>query len=435
MYSSNITSVTGFIFWSIFAFIFLYAPPVIPYFHILVGLFIFAIMIVTFNRRYIEAYKLSNLSTWVKAMLGVFLYALLIPLPLSAYYGDIVDLPHYYHLFNRFAVLVFMEVIFGTFLLSRFRAKGHSFFYLIKVLIAAAIFQSFLGLLALMVPAIKDIFLSIMINVGGLSTEKEGLLYVRTFGFALSMLDQFGLGTGLIAGISFYIGVNYKSRYILYSLIIMIASVLNSRTGIVIYAIAIIITMAMSLFINRNPKMIIKSLAFIIFVPVLFFSVIEVVSQYNDMTGQWVAKGIESVFELLLTGSSNTDDMNIMSLERFWQLPDAAHILIGTGHSRYAAEGYLHTDCGIVNDIWFVGILGLLLLYGVVFYLCWEIYKDANTSLEKFVAIFFVGSFCAFDIKGATIGYNMGGAVFFLVIFATRFYQRISIDKEGLKII
>lgn len=296
-------------------------------------------------------------------------------------------------------------------------------------------FKSFLGLLALMVPAIKDIFLSIMINVGGLSTEKEGLLYVRTFGFALSMLDQFGLGTGLIAGISFYIGVNYKSRYILYSLIIMIASVLNSRTGIVIYAIAIIITMSMSLFINRNPKMIIKSLAFIIFVPVLFFSVIEVVSQYNDMTGQWVAKGIESVFEILLTGSSNTDDMSIMSLERFWQLPDAAHILIGTGHSRYAAEGYLHTDCGIVNDIWFVGILGLLLLYGVVFYLCWEIYKDANTSLEKFVAIFFVGSFCAFDIKGATIGYNMGGAVFFLVIFATRFYQRISFDKEGLKII
>lgn len=434
MYSFNITRSTDFLFWSIFMFVFLYAPPVIPYFHIFVGFVIIVVMVFTFNKHYFETYKLSNMSTWFKMMLGVFLYALLIPLPLSAYYGDIVDFPHYYHLFNRFAVLIYMEIIYGIFLLTRFKLKERSYLYLIKVLIAAAVFQSFLGCMALIFPSIKDMFLSLMINMGSLSTEKEGMLSIRTFGFALSMLDQFGLGTGLIAGISFYIGVNYKSKYILYSLLIMVAAVLNSRTGIVIYAIGIIIAAAFSIFINKNPKTMIKSLAFIILVPTLFVFTIDIISQYNDMTSEWISKGIESIIELFSTGSSNTDDMSVISSERFWQLPDAAHILIGTGHSRYEAEGYLHTDCGIVNDIWFVGVIGLILLYGVVFYICWKIYKDARFSLEKFIAIFFICSFCAFDIKGATIGYNMGGAVFFLILFSTRFYQRISVDKKGLNI-
>ena len=89
MYSFNITRSTDFLFWSIFMFVFLYAPPVIPYFHIFVGFVIIVVMVFTFNKHYFETYKLSNMSTWFKMMLGVFLYALLIPLPLSAYYGSV----------------------------------------------------------------------------------------------------------------------------------------------------------------------------------------------------------------------------------------------------------------------------------------------------------------------------------------------------------
>lgn len=177
--------------------------------------------------------------------------------------------------------------------------------------------------------------------------------------------------------------------------------------------------------------MMLKTLIFMFLIPMIFAATLEVVSTYSETTGEWVSKGVESVVELIETGNSTKDDMGVMTSDRFWQLPDAERILIGTGHSRYEAEGYLHTDCGIVNDIWFVGILGLFLLYGIVVFLCFKIFKNSRNSLEKFIALFFLCSFFVFDIKGATIGYNMGGAVFFLVLFVTRFYQQINlISKE-----
>lgn len=427
----NISLIPSCMFWSVFLFIFTYAPPLIPYMHLLLGVFVLFVMIFTYNRAYAESFQKSNLSLWIKVMIGVFLYVLIIPLPLSAFYNDIVDLPHYYHLFNRFSVLIFMEATCTTFLLARFKIKKYSFLFFINLLIGIAFFQSILGCLALAFPEVKSIFLTLMTTMGSLSTEKDGLLITRTFGFAGSMLDQFGLGTGLIAGISFFLGVNYKRRYIWYSLFIMISAVLNSRTGIVIYIIGILVTVFSSILINKNIKMMLKTLIFMFLIPMIFAATLEVVSTYSEATGEWVSNGVESVIELIETGNSTKDDMGVMTSDRFWQLPDAEHILIGTGHSRYEAEGYLHTDCGIVNDIWFVGILGLFLLYGIVVFLCFKIFKNSNEALGKFIALFFLCSFFVFDIKGATIGYNMGGAVFFLVLFATRFYQQINlISKE-----
>lgn len=429
MKNLSISGVKNYLLWCIFVFILIYAPPLIPYIHVLLGVIVFLIMLFGKNHIYLAAFRESDMWLWTKFMMAVFLYALLIPFPLSAFYNDIVDLPHYYHLFNRFAVLVFMEVTCGTFLIARFQKKNYSFEFFLNVLIGVALFQSFLGCLAIAVPGIKEIFLAFMIKMGGLSTENEGVIVGRTFGFAGSMLDQFGFGTGLIAGLSFFWGVKNKSRYIIYSLIIMIASVLNARSGIVIYAISICLTIFFSIFINHNVKMILKSLAFIVIIPTIFISSIEIISTYNEFTGEWLNKGVNSVIEFITTGSSNQDNMNIISSERFWQLPDAGHILIGTGHSRYLAEGYLHTDCGIVNDIWFVGIIGLLLLYGVVFYICYKIYRNSTTSFEKYLAFFFICAFCVFDVKAASIGYNMGGAVFFLVLFVTRFYQKMNQRK------
>ena len=71
--------------------------------------------------------------------------------------------------------------------------------------------QSMFACAAFVFPSVKEFFLNLMIHMGGISTENEGVILNRTFGFASSMLDQFGLCTGLIGGISFFLGVNYKT--------------------------------------------------------------------------------------------------------------------------------------------------------------------------------------------------------------------------------
>lgn len=418
----SVSDISQTILWISFLFVLVYAPPVLPYTNLILGTFILAIMLIKHNPKYLVTIRESGMGTWTKLMVGIFVYVLIVPLPLSAFYDDIVDIPHYYHLFNRFAVLLFMELTCATYILTYFKEKNWSYLYLVKLVIWIAMIQSVLACAAFVFPGVKDIFLAFMTHMGGTSTENEGVIVNRTFGFASSMLDQFGLCTGLIAGISFFLGVNYKTRYIFYSLFIIIASLLNARSGIFIYFAGIMITVFFSIFVNHNIKMIIKSFAMLILIPMIFATALQIVSIYNENTAEWISKGVDSVVEFIDTGSSNQDNMAIITSDRFWELPNDLNILIGTGHSRYGAAGYQHTDNGLVNDIWFIGILGIIVMYGTILIMWFKLFLKSPDSLMKFVSVFFAVAFCIFDIKAAVIGYQPGGAIFFFMLFASRLF-------------
>lgn len=426
------SAISEYILWGIILFTLIYAPPLLPYTHLMLGIFLLGIILIRFNSRYFEVIRESGLKTWIKLMIITLIYVFILPIPMSALYDDIVDLPHYYHLFNRFAVLLFMEFTCGTYLLTNFKERNISFLSLIKLIIGIAMIQSMFACAAFVFPSVKEFFLNLMIHMGGTSTENEGVILNRTFGFASSMLDQFGLCTGLIGGISFFLGVNYETKYIFYSLFIMVASLLNARSGIVIYVIAISLTIFFSIFINHNLKMIIKSFIMVFLIPAIFMITVQVISIYNDNTAIWLSKGVDSVVEFLDTGSSDKDNMAIITSDSFWELPDDLRVIIGTGHSRYEAEGYNHTDCGIVNDIWFVGILGVFVIYGTVLFLWLKVYRRGKDSLMKFIAIFFSCSFCVFDIKAVVIGYQPGGAIFFFMLFSSVYYTWIHSNKVRL---
>lgn len=423
---SDISTTFG---WFSMLFILVYAPPVLPYTNLMLGCTLLFLILIGFNRRYLNTIRQSGLGLWLKIMAFILAYDFILPLPMSFLYDDIVDLPHYYHLFNRFAVLIFMEFTCITYLLTHFEKEKYSFLYLVKLLIWVAMLQSVLACAAFIFPSVKEVFLSFMTQMGGMSTENEGVVVNRTFGFASSMLDQFGFCTGLIGGVSFFLGVNYKTRYVFYSLFIMIASLLNARSGILIYIMAIAITVFFSVFMNHNIRMMVKSLIMILLIPTIFMMTIQVISIYNENTGMWLSNGVDSVIEFMDTGSSDKDNMAIITSDRFWELPDDLRLVIGTGHSRYGAEGYQHTDCGYVNDLWFVGILGVSILYGFVLLICYKIYRYSSDSFMKFLAVFYTVSFLVFDVKAAVIGYHPGGAIFFFMLFAAHFYTKKNMNR------
>lgn len=168
-------------------------------------------------------------------------------------------------------------------------------------------------------------------------------------------------------------------------------------------------------------------------IPAIFMMTVQIISIYNDNTATWLSKGVDSVVEFLDTGSSDKDNMAIITSERFWELPDDLRIIIGTGHSRYEAEGYNHTDCGIVNDLWFVGILGVFAIYGTVLIFMAESLSKRKRFFNEIYCYFFSCSFCIFDIKAVVIGYQPGGAIFFFMLFASVYYTWVDLNKARLK--
>ena len=85
------------ILWTSFLFVLIYAPPVLPYTNLILGMFVLSIMLIKHDRDYLITIKESGLGIWIKVMIGILIYTLIIPLPLSAFYDDIVDASHYYH--------------------------------------------------------------------------------------------------------------------------------------------------------------------------------------------------------------------------------------------------------------------------------------------------------------------------------------------------
>ena len=86
-------------------------------------------------------------------------------------------------------------------------------------------------------------------------------------------MDVFGFGIGIIAGICFFYGVVKKKIYIIKSIIIAIATLLNSRTGLIVYAMAIVLSMIF-VFKKGNLK---KILTMVIAISVLILSGMEII--------------------------------------------------------------------------------------------------------------------------------------------------------------
>lgn len=404
--------------YSLYLFVLVFAPPLIPYPHLFLTILSFLMLVTTYKRTAWTVLKKSGIYNWVLAMVLLAMYTVCIPLPISMICGDIVNLSHYISVINRYGVLVVAVSVCATYLLCTAEKKRYSYDFLIECLINAGLIESSCSILAFLSPKVKNLFIFFM------GKFSESYLYsnawyitVRAYGFASTLVDVFGLGIGIIAGVCFFYGIIGKKRYIIESLIIAVATLLNSRTGVLVYAIAVALSIAYVVF-KGNPKMVLTTFAAIGLLAVGALLVLEIMKT-NEYTTGWVQAGVSSITNFLRGGKSQGDNDAIALLFRddYWNYPPFPRILVGTGHSLYGANGYVHSDVGYVNELWLFGVAGCMLLYGNIADMCISLKKKTQISMFKYAAIFVMAAYFFFNIKGAALGYNPGAVAMFLIIF------------------
>lgn len=404
--------------YSLYLFVLVFAPPLIPYPHLFLTILSFLMLVTTYKRTAWTVLKKSGIYNWVLAMVLLAMYTVCIPLPISMICGDIVNLSHYISVINRYGVLVVAVSVCATYLLCTAEKKRYSYDFLIECLINAGLIESSCSILAFLSPKVKNLFIFFM------GEFSESYLYsnawyitVRAYGFASTLVDVFGLGIGIIAGVCFFYGIIGKKRYIIESLIIAVATLLNSRTGVLVYAIAVALSIAYVVF-KGNPKMVLTTFAAIGLLAVGALLVLEIMKT-NEYTTGWVQAGVSSITNFLRGGKSQGDNDAIALLFRddYWNYPPFPRILVGTGHSLYGANGYVHSDVGYVNELWLFGVAGCMLLYGNIAEMCISLKKKTQISMFKYAAIFVMAAYFFFNIKGAALGYNPGAVAMFLIIF------------------
>ena len=210
-------------------------------------------------------------------------------------------------------------------------------------------------------------------------------------------------------------------------MVIAVAALLNARTGVVIYLVAVAFSL-IYLIGTSHLKSVGKAIIAIIILYIFVQLVLSLISR-NAATNGWLSKALTDVqnfFNKSTSGVQSAENNEIAKLfsKRYWQFPsNPIRAVFGTGHSLYETGGaYAHSDVGYINDIWFIGLLGITFMYGMIVRRSVNIVRFSNNMVCRFAAIYILIAFFIFNIKGAAIGYNPGAASIFLLLFGMSYF-------------
>lgn len=415
--------------YSLYLFVLVFAPPIVPYPHLFLTIFSFLMLVTTYKRKVWIVLKRSGIYNWVLAMGLLAMYTVCVPLPISMLCNDIVNTSHYISVINRYGVLIVAVSVCVTYLLCKTDRDGYGYEFLLESLINAGVIEGVCAALAFLFPGVKSIFIFFMKQFSASNLySNTWYITVRSYGFASTLVDVFGLGAALIAGICFFYGITRKKIYMAESIVIAIATILNSRTGLLVYLISIVLSLLYVLQKGDIRKIISTFIAIGLLI-IAGSKILDIMST-NEYTAGWFQAGIKSIQNFMSgnrTSNTSGDAMSMLFQDNFWKFPTFPRIIFGTGHSLYGAEGYAHSDVGYVNEIWLFGILGCLLLYGKIIEMCGMMKKSTRIPVFDYAAVFLLISYFFFNIKGAALGYNPGAVVMFFIIFVGT-YQATSYE-------
>ncbi len=423
----------------IFIFLAVFSPPILPFNSIYILALISAIGIIFHKSNKIVIGDKNLLAKCSFFAIYVFLIIFL-----NIITGDNDKL-----LTNRIIVLyqlyilIPFQFIVSSYIVRYFNARKNEDSFWIA-LIASGLLETLCVVLSFLSPTIRNMFLDSILSHGGLErvyANQEVLLY-RGFGWADTLLDTFGYGMGIYAGLCL-LNRRYGKRRLIVVLPFIFSTMLNSRTGIAIFMIAVMVWV-IGIIKRGNVSQFVR----IVFVIVIALAAIVVLVNSGIIgteTLSWIHSGFRSVWNLF-TGRKEEYSVgsmqNSLLSKRFWILPGSIlGIVFGVGHSVFGTREIIgiNSDVGYINFIWISGLIGTVALLTVIYHWFNRVKKVTIDYFEKEIVIFLMISFYVMFIKGNVISHTAGT---FLTILVITFYYsknkmimkktpcKVKIDKD-----
>lgn len=400
----------------LYLFLFIFAPPLIPKVSVIHILFAFSLTYMMINWR--TSLKVFFRQKSVKYFLGFFSMYFLYILSRVAYslVTSPINMDNYLvALYKYYMVLVEIPVCCAFVVIYCWK---HRFSYddLLKILIWVGLIQVVVGGCMIVSPSIKRFLVSYMQKNNGSSIDKIAPWeYNRRYN-AISdcMLDMLGWGLGIISAIPLYIEGKGRHKYLIAIPFLILITVANSTTGIIMFVLMVCIGVLGKLKKISNNKLLIVGMCMVGLVGAVIAMKYIVPSTYA-----WTVNEMKAILGMKTEKVSSYS--KVMSSD-FRVFPDnIVEFFFGTGHTVYRAKGFLHSDLGYVNNIWLGGIVGIVIIYLIYLFLFGGCIKTKHRGLIMALAI----SVYVFELKGMGICYNPGMVLVVLLTFAA-----ISMDKK-----
>lgn len=237
----------------------------------------------------------------------------------------------------------------------------------LKILVIVGLIQSIFVFASFFSSGIRTKLLSLISKNASYSRIKEAIsaghytALRRNYGFADTLYDRFGYTCSVLCAVAFNLGL-YKKKwgYYIASLIFVFCALVNARSGVVLCVIAMIVSgIIFFIYNNGSAKTALRFVGLVFAVCFVIVAFLHILKQYAPDTYEWVESGLGSFFKVsdAITDSSETD---FYISSETWFFPDILGFIFGTARDPYYTIGR-STDNGYVEQIWYIGIIGLLI--------------------------------------------------------------------------
>ena len=318
------------------------------------------------------------------------------------------------HWFARLFLMTPIELLFVWYIHDRCIKWNFSLQDIIDMVGIVGALQGCCAIAAYVSPQIRNFFL-----IHHQSIIKNGyFLSRRGYGLSGVLFDTFGYGMGLIAGIILLAeGISRRRKYV-YITLSLIATFLNSRTGLLLFILAIVLYLCKSKNFNNTLLKIISTMILLFFVIVYVVEPLLVIGIKSDNVNiSWASGALKNVLAFLNGEQKITEVSFLLGVDRF--PTNVFDLIFGTGHDIFSVSKIIgfHSDVGYINMLWEFGIIG-----SAFFFICFmKLVKtalDAASYSEKFIGIFIMLSFLLVLMKANLIGYSPGIIVTYIVLFS-----------------
>lgn len=389
-----------------FLFLYLYIPPLfnISIMHILTLISVSIIFFIYKN--YIDIFYLLKNSKLIFFNVISFL-ALVLLMSFSIYTGFSIKTIYS-------VALPFTEVYFcGLFIVIYFYRLKYSMIEFINVIFIVASIQSLIVLLAFFLPGARSFFIEIYLHHGYPASYQT--MPWRLFGFANSLTYGMAIVQAVLACIGLYLAINCCWRYILVVPLFLFTSIVNARTGIVIFISGLILIMVYS-FTQNNKRRNILLVSCILGLFLVSAIGLIIISQLSPSTGKWILSFFTQTIEF--AKGNNTEFFADVFDKGQFILPKGTAFIFGVGHSIMGLDG-ISSDIGYINDIWIGGIIYAIIAWAAFAWI-FAVSFQKRRDIFGFLTLLCVLTFLFSNLKGMLITQNeIISLIYILILFVT----------------
>lgn len=314
-------------------------------------------------------------------------------------------------------VLWYLESVYLPVYVVESYAKEFNRSGFFNILLLLGFGASIISTILLIRPDLNNLVLGSVITI---PYENNFGYWSRCFGIAEGLTNSYGIIQGVFASLCLLFLSKGKWHYALFFVFLTLATMVNARTGMI----AVIITIIWKFFFSSAKTKIV----FLFLGAVLSIVVIYLLNAYAEdylETIESITSFFTSSYDYIIKGETGDDYYD--ALERFIHYPSTiSGWLFGEGRTLFGARTG-SSDIGFVNQIFIGGIVFLISLIVVQFYIYRNLKKNGGHSF--LVWLLFCTAFII-NFKGVTFCTTESFSRFVMLYFFVLIYNKTHHDNQ-----